>query len=103
MTNRDTQRTTGTPTGEPKHTTQLPTFGTVQVAGPELAGPEFVDHHGATAMFCLSRPYLYRLASEGHIRTVLLRQPGKLKGRRLFECASLRAFLLANIATVANA
>ena len=75
-----------------KHTTQLPTFGTGQVAEPE-----WTDHHGATLMFHLSRPYLYRLAGEGHIRTALLRQPGKLKGRRLFDVASIRAFLLANV------
>jgi hypothetical protein len=83
---------TGTHQGEPKLTTQLPTFGTAQVAGPE-----FTDHHGATLMFRISRPSLYRLAAEGCIKTVLLRQPGKLKGRRLFDVASIRAFFAANV------
>ena len=55
--------------------------------------PEFADHRTARALFGLSRSYLYNLASERKIRSVSLRKPGALKGRRLFDCASIRKFL----------
>ena len=61
------------------------------------ASPEFVDHRGLTAMFGFSRAHAYRLAKAGKIRTVNLRESGKLKGRRLFEVASIRALLLSCI------
>lgn len=58
-----------------------------------LAVPEFADHHTARALFGLSRSYLYKLAAQRRIRSVCIRRPGALKGRRLFDCASIRAFL----------
>lgn len=41
----------------------------------------------------LSRTRLYRLAAAGHIRSISLRQPGMLKGTRLFNMPSLLAYL----------
>lgn len=55
--------------------------------------PEFCDHHNAKRLFGLSRSYLYKLADERKIRSVSIRRPGALKGRRLFDCASIREFL----------
>jgi hypothetical protein len=55
--------------------------------------PEFADHHAARALFGLSRSYLYKLADERRIRSVSIRKPGAVRGRRLFDCASIRAFL----------
>lgn len=55
--------------------------------------PEFADHRTARALFGLSRSYLYKLTIERKIRSVSIRKPGALKGRRLFDCASIRAFL----------
>lgn len=55
--------------------------------------PEFADHRTARALFGLSRSYLYKLAEERKIRSVSIRKPGALKGRRLFDCASIRSFL----------
>lgn len=55
--------------------------------------PEFADHKNARALFGLSRSYLYNLANEGKIRSVSIRKPGAIRGRRLFDCASIRAFL----------
>jgi hypothetical protein len=57
------------------------------------ATPEFLDHRGVTLMFGFSRAHAYRLAEAGRIRSVNLRQPGKLRGRRLFCVASIRALL----------
>lgn len=58
--------------------------------------PEFADHRTARALFGLSRSYLYNLANERKIRSVSIRKPGAIKGRRLFDCASIRAFLEAS-------
>jgi hypothetical protein len=55
--------------------------------------PEFADHRTARSLFGLSRSYLYNLANEGKIRSVSIRKPGALRGRRLFVCASIRDFL----------
>lgn len=55
--------------------------------------PEFADHRTARQLFGLSRSYLYNLANERKIRSVSIRKPGAIKGRRLFDCASIRAFL----------
>jgi hypothetical protein len=55
--------------------------------------PEFADHRTASALFGLSRSYLYKLASEHKIRSASLRKQGALKGRRLFDCASIRNFI----------
>jgi hypothetical protein len=64
-----------------------------QIAGASVAAsPEFVDHKGMRALFGLSRAHAYQLASEGKIRSVSLRKPGTIRGRRLFDCASIRAF-----------
>jgi len=57
------------------------------------ATPEFVDHRGGRALFAISRSSLYRLAEDGKIRSVCLRNRGKLRGRRLFDCDSIRQFL----------
>lgn len=55
--------------------------------------PEFADHRTARALFSLSRSYLYQLVAEGKIRSVSIRKPGAIRGRRLFDCASIRRFL----------
>ena len=55
--------------------------------------PEFLDHKGLRALFGLSRAHAYLLAGEGKIRSVCIRRPGALRGKRLFDCASIRAFL----------
>lgn len=55
--------------------------------------PEFADHRTARALFGLSRSTLYNLAGERKIHSVSIRKPGALKGRRLFDCASIREFI----------
>ena len=72
-------------------------LGKLEAAGGIPSFPEFVDHKGLHATFGLSRAHAYILASQGAIRSVSLRKPGATRGRRLFECASVRAFLNANI------
>jgi len=40
-----------------------------------------------------SRPKLYEWAGKGFIRSVSIREPGKIKGVRLFHLASILAFI----------
>jgi hypothetical protein len=49
------------------------------------SGPEF--YTGFT------RSKLYEAASKGYIRSVSIRQPGQIKGTRLFELNSILAFI----------
>jgi hypothetical protein len=44
-------------------------------------------------LFGLSRSHAYLLLSEGLIRAASIRRPGTIRGRRLFDCTSIRAFL----------
>ena len=54
--------------------------------------PEFVDVDGLRALFGLRRSHAYQLLAEGAIKGVSLRKKGSLRGRRLFNVASVRAF-----------
>lgn len=63
-----------------------------QLSSPSST-PEYANHHTATALFGFSRSSLYALANAGSIRSVNIRKPGSIKGKRLFDCASIRAFL----------
>ncbi|MEN3939706.1 helix-turn-helix domain-containing protein [Prosthecobacter sp. SYSU 5D2] len=47
----------------------------------------------ACAFSCLSKPKLYELMNQGHIKSVALRERGQSKGTRLVSIGSLRAFL----------
>lgn len=55
--------------------------------------PEFCDIYGLRAMFGLRRSLAYQLLAEGAINGVSLRKKGSLRGKRLFNVASVRAFL----------
>lgn len=43
-----------------------------------------------------SRAKLYEGAAKGHFRSVSIREPGQLKGTRLFHLASILAFIESN-------
>jgi hypothetical protein len=71
------------------------------VGQPEAASvtalPEFVDAKGLRALFGISRSHGYYLSDAGLVKTVCLRRPGTTRGKRLWSCESVRAFLRANI------
>ena len=48
-----------------------------------------------------SRAKLYALAGEGSIRSTSIREPGQLRGTRLFELASILSFIERNEAAAA--
>lgn len=73
--------------GNPAQTTIAP------VTASPAHDAEFCDSHGAKARFGLGRSYLYTLEGEGKIRGVSLRKAGQLRGKRLWDVASIRNFL----------
>lgn len=58
---------------------------------------EYADAKGVKQLFGLSRSHLYQLKDEGKILSVCLRRRGAVRGRRLFNCDSIRRYLAANI------
>ncbi len=57
--------------------------------------PEFCDSKGANQHTGLSRSHLYLLASEGKIKSVCLRRPGSIRGKRLWHLPSILSYLKA--------
>ena len=54
---------------------------------------EFADAHGLRSMFGIGRSFAYQLLSDGAIRSISLRRKGNIRGKRLFNVASVREFL----------
>lgn len=71
-------------------------------AATVASAPEFADHRGARALFGLSRASLYRLAEDRKIRSVSIRNRGHVRGRRLFDCDSIRRFLRSQMEGATN-
>jgi hypothetical protein len=71
--------------------------GTAHTTAPATASPvndvEFVDAVGLHALFNIKRSLAYSLLADGLIKGVSLRRRGQLRGKRLFDVASVRAFL----------
>jgi hypothetical protein len=65
--------------------------------------PEFLDVQGVRVYFGLKQSFLYRLLAENKIRAVCIRQRGKVRGRRLFDVASIRSFLNSQVDKQGNA
>lgn len=70
---------------------------TAPVQASTVTDAEFLDARGIEARFGLKRSLLYALLAEGSIRGVSLRRRGQQRGKRLFDVASVRAFLRAQI------
>ena len=56
--------------------------------------PEFVDSRGLRQMFGISRTAAYDLINDGLIKSISLRRTGRARGRRLFDVASVREYLM---------
>lgn len=71
--------------------------GSANTTAPVTVSPpsdaEFVDAPGLQARFGIKRSLAYTLLAEGAIRGVSLRRRGQLRGKRLFDVASVRQFL----------
>jgi len=57
---------------------------------------------GAEHFSGFSRAKLYELAASGAIRSTSIREPGQLRGTRLFNLASILSFIERNEATAAK-
>ena len=64
---------------------------------PGRDGPEFLDATGVYELFGIRKSLLWRLLAERRIRAVSIRKKGNTRGKRLFDAASIRAFLDANV------
>ena len=56
-------------------------------------GPEFLDCRGLEQRFGIRRSLAYELMKRNSIRGVSLRKRGALRGKRLFDVASVRRYL----------
>ncbi len=52
-----------------------------------------LDSKRASLKYSMSRSLLYKLADEKKINSFSLREPGKIKGKRLFDQSSIEAYL----------
>jgi hypothetical protein len=68
-------------------------FTTAPIAVSWGVDPEFVDFTGLETQFGIKRSLAYALISKGEIRSVVLRRRGTIKGKRLVDCESVRAYL----------
>lgn len=67
------------------------------MASAYTGGPEFADTPGVKQLYSLSKTHLYNLLEDGKIRACVLRRKGAARGRRLWDVASIRAYLHANM------
>ena len=56
-------------------------------------GPEFVDSKGLEQKFSIRRSLAYQLIARGAIRSVSLKKRGAVRGKRLFDVDSVRAYI----------
>lgn len=66
---------------------------TAKVEAGTPTGPEFVDAKGLRVMFSIPTTTAYRLMKTGRIKGVSLREVGQVRGKRLWDVASVRSYL----------
>jgi hypothetical protein len=64
-----------------------------EISRPERLDPEFVDCKGLEAGWGIKRSLAYALLADGKIQGVSLRRRNQVRGKRLFQVDSVRAFL----------
>jgi hypothetical protein len=70
-----------------------PDLTTAPVAASPINRPEWCDSPGAKELFGLKRSMLYELLTRGAIDGCSLRKRGAVKGKRLWNCDSIRHYL----------
>lgn len=73
-----------------------PTANVLRGGNVDSLEPEFFGVQEACRWSNIGRTNIFALIKAGHIRSINLRQPGRVKGRRLIHVASLRAYLLSH-------
>jgi hypothetical protein len=90
---RMTRTTTDVRNGLARYGLTINQDGEVVPAAGTEAIAEFVDVAGMYRCFGMKRSLCYELLARGLIKGVSLRQPGSIKGKRLFHVASVREYL----------
>jgi hypothetical protein len=54
---------------------------------------EFADYRGVYQLYGIKQSFLYQLWSTRKIRSVLIPGRGKTRGKRLYDCESIRQYL----------
>jgi len=70
-----------------------PDLTTARVAASPINGAEWCDSPGAKELFGLKRSMLYELLARGASAGCSLRKRGAVKGKRLWNCDSIRRYL----------
>src|SRR4030095_6478951 len=66
--------------------------GNFTILAPGTDDAEFVDWRGLKSRFGIGRSLAYLLNEHGDIESKVLRRKGCIKGKRLFNVASVRAY-----------
>jgi len=66
---------------------------TTTTATASIMEPEFVDLDGLRRGFGIKRSLAYQLLADGLIKGVSLRRRNRVRGKRLFQVDSVRAYL----------
>jgi hypothetical protein len=69
---------------------------TASVRSTEILEPEFLRPADAFDRYRIKRGHLYRLMESGRVRSVSLRERGKLRGLRLVVHSSLRDYVFSH-------
>ncbi len=75
------------------HAAGAPAHTSAPIQASSAIDAEFCDSPGAKSRFGLGRSYMYALEKARLIRGVSLRKPGQLKGKKLWDVASIRRYL----------
>jgi len=73
-----------------------PDFSNHQPRG-YIAQAEFITSAQAKCVFGIVKSHLYALKDEGKIQSCCIRKRGAARGKRLWSCDSIRAFLHSNM------
>lgn len=65
----------------------------VDLKSQQRLAPEYTDCKGVEGGFGIKPGLAYQLLNSGEIKGVSLKRRGQTRGKRLFEVASIRAFL----------
>jgi len=60
---------------------------------PDITKPEWADCRGITRIYGIGKSSLYRLEAEGKIKSASLKGRGKVRGKKLWSCASVAAYI----------
>jgi hypothetical protein len=72
------------------------------LASASVIEPEFVDVDGLRRAFGIKRSLAYQLLADGAIKGVSLRRRNRVRGKRLFQVDSVRAYLHSRLESATN-